>query len=207
MTTMNIFGDLSEFEDKKSEPDFTRRRQAKERKSQSRAKVRKVEGTRPHGYFQVNPPPPKADIAQLAANTIEIEPHHVDELKAEIAKLTDTYQTFIRKTVLPHLIALDTAIEYSHVLLVDGMGMQDVTSDDTTMSVMRWTMQQKCVTFISQQLGIEVSEDVLKVMADMLRADLIKSNFKTEPDLYGILKKQSSQGSGVIGVKESIRRG
>jgi hypothetical protein len=150
----------------------------------------------------VEPPPPKVDPTDLATNVVELSPEDIDEFKSDVESLTKEYSDFLRKNVIPHLMAFDAAVDYNKALMVDGLGRDDVTTDNSLLISLKWLLHVQVVEYFCTKLNIKDSPATYEKLADLMKSELAKASTYSDQSTVGVVKSLD----GKLGVKASMRR-
>jgi hypothetical protein len=156
--------------------------------------------------MEVKPYPEKIDPKHLATNVVELEKRDIEEFKERVKDLTQEYSDFLRKNVLPHVIAFDAAIEYNRALIIDGIGREDVVTDNSLLVSLKWLLHTQAVDFFAKKLGVEVSLDLYEKLNDLMKSELSKSSSYVDSGTVGVVKSRESAAHGNVGLKSSMRR-
>lgn len=133
--------------------------------------------------------PNRLDVAALASNAVDIPEREVREFRQSTTDLTRKYVDFLRKQILPHLIALDSAIDYTRALMIDGLSREDVSTDDSLLITLRWMLHRKATAFFGEELGCKMESGHFdQVISELYKADLTKASTYTS-DTVGVVKR------------------
>lgn len=150
----------------------------------------------------IQPPPPKIDHADLATNVVELSREDIDEFKADVEVLTKEYSDFLRKSIIPHVLAFDAAVDYNKALMVDGLGREDVTTDNSLIISLKWLLHVQVIEFFTNKLQIKDSPQVYEKLAELMKSELAKASTYSDSSTVGLVKSIGD----ALGVKSSMRR-
>lgn len=151
----------------------------------------------------IQPPPPKTDPKDLATNVVELLEEDLQEFKEDLEQLTKDYTDLLRKEVVPHLLALDAAVDYTKALMVDGLGREDVSTDNSLIITLKWLLLGNFIKAVTKKYELQGNNHFDERLADLMKADLAKASAYNDPNTVGVVK--SMEGSG-LGVRASMRR-
>lgn len=129
------------------------------------------------------------DPRKLATNVVDIPESEVVEFQKSTERLASTYIKFLRKDILPHIIALDAAVEYTNALIVDGLARKDVKVDSGILTTMKWVLQQKVVEFFSSTVKSKFDTAAINALiGELYKTELTKKS-EYEPTTVGQVAK------------------
>ena len=144
------------------------------------------------------------DAESLASNVVDIPEKEIVEFRKSTNALTRKYIDFMRRDILPHLIALDSAIDYTQALMQDGLAREDLTTDDSLLITLRWMLHRKATEFFGETLNCKMSGDHFdQVISELYKTDLLKCATYSS-DTVGVVRKKESS-LGVVAQKSNNR--
>jgi hypothetical protein len=141
-------------------------------------------------------PQPKPDVKDLATNVVDLLDSDIDEFSKDLTNLTKDYIDILRKEVIPHMAALDAAIDYVQALMSDGLGREDISSDTSIQTAQKWVLLGHFIERLSMKYGIARNEHISEKLATLMFNELSKTNQLGGP---------SSQNNGIVGIVKSLQ--
>ena len=134
---------------------------------------------------------PGFDARRLASNAVDIPIEEVEDFRKNTLDLTRKYVDFLRNDILPHFIALDSAIEYSMALMMDGLGRDDIKTDDTLLTSLKWVLHKRALNYFGELAKVDVnSSEIEQVLAEMYKTDLSKRTAYST-DTVGVVQEKT----------------
>ena len=134
---------------------------------------------------------PGFDARRLASNAVDIPIEEVEDFRKTTLDLTRKYVDFLRNDILPHFIALDSAIEYSMALMMDGLGRDDIKTDDTLLTSLKWVLHKRALNYFGELAKVDVnSSEIEQVLAEMYKTDLSKRTAYST-DTVGVVQEKT----------------
>ena len=134
---------------------------------------------------------PGFDARRLASNAVDIPIDEVEDFRKTTLDLTRKYVDFLRNDILPHFIALDSAIEYSMALMMDGLGRDDIKTDDTLLTSLKWVLHKRALNYFGELAKVDVnSSEIEQVLAEMYKTDLSKRTAYST-DTVGVVQEKT----------------
>lgn len=129
------------------------------------------------------------DLAKLATNVLELSPEEVQRLKDHIDDLTLDYQEFLSTEIIPHLLAVDRAVDNTRILMMDGLQRKDIVNDSSLLLTLKWLLHFKTVEFIRNKLNLTLNDKVYENLADLMKQELgLKPAMYGAPQTVGIVR-------------------
>jgi hypothetical protein len=146
--------------------------------------------------IELKPPKPKPKPEELATNVVDISEEDIKQFSETLEKLTSEYIDILKTDIVPHMAALDAAIDYVQALLSDGVGRSDISSDTSIQTAQKWILLGHFINRISEKYDIAKNEHVNEKLAALMLAELAKVNPAT-----GV-----STGNGIVGIVSSMKQ-
>lgn len=134
------------------------------------------------------------DLSKLATNVLELSPEEVQVLKDHIDDLTLDYQEFLSHEIIPHLLAVDRAVENTRVLMADGLNRKDIVNDSSLLLTLKWLLHFKTIEFIRTKLDLNLNDRVYENLADLMKQELgFKPSLYSAPQTVGIVRTRDRE--------------
>lgn len=180
-----IFGELEDWDDGDSPKDTAKTTQLP-REEKPPAEGKFIPKKKLRRRVVVEPRSDRIDPVDLATNVVDLLDEDVEQFKKNIEDRTKFYIEVL-KGMIPHLLALDSAIDYVRVLMTDGLGREDVVTDSSLIVSMKWMLLIKFVQDLAKDFSIDFPL-LEERLADLYKAELSRSIAYNDPNIVGIVR-------------------
>ena len=150
---------------------------------------------------KLSPPKPKDSAVDMATNVVHISEEDVAEFAVTLESLTKEYIEVLKKEIIPHMAALDAAIDYMQAMLSDGVGRSDISSDTSIMTVQKWVLLGHFINKINANYGFAKNKHIDEKLATLMFNELTKTN-----PLTGMTSSSNSTVGIVTSLKQHLQK-
>lgn len=133
------------------------------------------------------------NVEELATNVVDFSDEDINKFKSSVEDLTKSYIDILKDKILPHVLALDSAMEYVRALASDGIGRKDVASDNSLQVAQSWVLLDVFISELHKKLGVDSNPYIKEELAKLMSSELAnKGSSISDSSTVGIVKSNTS---------------